>query len=89
VHSVDPQDSTALGIVDEFAHWVAIGLAGLANILDPACIVIGGGRVETTGAQTYDHNTVLANSAHTTVLNTTNSAVTFNGTVNNQVARDS
>jgi len=36
-------DSQARGIVDEFAHWVAIGLVGLANILDPACIVIGGG----------------------------------------------
>lgn len=33
----------ARSVVDEFAHWVALGLVGLANILDPSCIVIGGG----------------------------------------------
>jgi glucokinase len=32
--------------VEEFAQWVAIGLAGLANICDPEVIVIGGGVVE-------------------------------------------
>jgi glucokinase len=36
-------DAEAVGIIDEFAHWVALGLVGLANILDPSCIVIGGG----------------------------------------------
>lgn len=36
-------DVEAVGIIDEFAHWVALGLVGLANILDPSCIVIGGG----------------------------------------------
>ncbi|MFZ9565834.1 MAG: ROK family protein [Ilumatobacteraceae bacterium] len=36
-------DSQAREIIDEFAHWAAIGLVGLTNILDPACIVIGGG----------------------------------------------
>jgi glucokinase len=36
-------DTEAVGIIDEFAHWVALGLVGLANILDPSCIVIGGG----------------------------------------------
>ncbi len=29
-----------------FAWWLAIGLANLANIFDPATIVIGGGLVE-------------------------------------------
>ena len=36
-------DAEAVGIIDEFAYWVALGLVGLANILDPSCIVIGGG----------------------------------------------
>ncbi len=36
-------DVEATGVVDEFAQWVALGLVGLANILDPSCIVIGGG----------------------------------------------
>lgn len=36
-------DVEAVGIVDEFAHWVALGLVGLANVLDPACMVVGGG----------------------------------------------
>jgi glucokinase len=30
----------------EYAEHVALGLAGLANILDPECIVIAGGIVE-------------------------------------------
>jgi len=36
----------ALGIVREYADYVAIGLAGLANIFDPQAIVIGGGLIE-------------------------------------------
>jgi len=36
-------DPEAIGVLDEFARWVALGLVGLANILDPSCIVIGGG----------------------------------------------
>lgn len=39
-------DSDAEAVVDEFAQWVALGLAGLANICDPEVIVIGGGVVE-------------------------------------------
>ena len=30
-------------VIDTFAHWVALGLANLTNVLDPACIVLGGG----------------------------------------------
>jgi len=30
-------------IIDTFAHWVALGLVNLTNVLDPACIVLGGG----------------------------------------------
>jgi glucokinase len=33
-------------LVDEYAEVVAVGLAGLANILDPERIVISGGLVE-------------------------------------------
>ncbi len=36
----------ALRLVDRYASNVAIGLAGLANILDPALIVVSGGLIE-------------------------------------------
>jgi glucokinase len=36
-------DAGALAVVDKFAWWVALGLANLANIFDPECIVLGGG----------------------------------------------
>ena len=39
-------DEGALAVVDEFARWVAIGLANLVNIFDPVLIVLGGGLIE-------------------------------------------
>jgi glucokinase len=39
-------DADALGVLDDFAHWVAVGLANVINLMDPALIVIGGGVVE-------------------------------------------
>lgn len=36
-------DATALGIVDTFSRWTAIGLVNLTNLLDPEVVVIGGG----------------------------------------------
>ncbi|MDQ1535395.1 MAG: glucokinase [Actinomycetota bacterium] len=39
-------DREALDLLDRYADNVAIGLAGLSNILDPAIIVISGGLVE-------------------------------------------
>lgn len=36
-------DRESLVIIDAFAHWVALGLVNLTNVLDPACIVLGGG----------------------------------------------
>jgi glucokinase len=36
-------DREALVVIDTFAHWVALGLANLTNLVDPACIVLGGG----------------------------------------------
>ena len=41
-------DRELLEVIDQFAHWVALGLVNLTNVLDPACIVLGGGL---TGAQ--------------------------------------
>lgn len=39
-------DGDALALLTEYAGWVAVGLAGLINILDPEVIVIGGGLIE-------------------------------------------
>lgn len=36
-------DSDALAVVESFGRWVAIGLVNLANTLDPAMFVLGGG----------------------------------------------
>ena len=38
-------DEEAEAIVGEFAWWLALGLANLANITDPEIVVIGGGLV--------------------------------------------
>jgi glucokinase len=38
-------DPAALEIMDRFGWWVALGLANLANALDPALIVVGGGLI--------------------------------------------
>jgi glucokinase len=39
-------DSAAHSLVNEFAQWIAIGLASLTNICDPEVIVLGGGVIE-------------------------------------------
>jgi glucokinase len=39
-------DDDALAVIGELAHWIALGLANLVNLLDPGIIVIGGGLVE-------------------------------------------
>jgi glucokinase len=39
-------DTDALEVISEYAGYVAVGLAGLANILDPERIVVSGGLVE-------------------------------------------
>ncbi len=43
--ALEAGDAEAAEIVDEFAWWLALGLANLANILDPRVVVIGGGLV--------------------------------------------
>jgi glucokinase len=42
-------DATAIAIIREYAQQVAVGLAGLANILDPAVILVSGGLIELGG----------------------------------------
>jgi glucokinase len=39
-------DAESQAVLDAFAWWIALGLANLVNVLDPAVIVIGGGLVE-------------------------------------------
>jgi len=36
-------DPAALAVLAELAHWTAVGLSSLVEILDPSTIVIGGG----------------------------------------------
>jgi len=43
-------DQDALAVVEQFAEWIALGLANLTNICDPEVIVIGGGVVDS-----FDH----------------------------------
>ncbi len=38
-------EPAAVALLDDFARWIALGLAGLVNILDPQRIVVGGGLV--------------------------------------------
>jgi glucokinase len=39
-------DEAALEVMNTFTRWMAIGLAGLVNILDPSVVVMGGGLIE-------------------------------------------
>jgi glucokinase len=36
-------DAEAVAVIDDFARWVALGLANLTNVLDPELFVLGGG----------------------------------------------
>jgi len=36
-------DPEALMVIEDFARWLALGLANVANLLDPEMIVLGGG----------------------------------------------
>jgi glucokinase len=44
-------DSEARAVIDDFGRWVALGLANLANVLDPERFVLGGGLA--SGADLY------------------------------------
>lgn len=39
-------DADAVEVMVEYAGWLALGLANVTNVLDPAVVVIGGGLVE-------------------------------------------
>lgn len=39
-------DGEAVAVLEAFSGWVAMGLANLANLLDPQVIIVGGGLVE-------------------------------------------
>ena len=39
-------DAQARAVMARFAWWVALGLANLANIFDPECIILGGGLID-------------------------------------------
>ena len=43
VESARAGDRASLEVIGTFARWVALGLVNLTNLLDPACIVLGGG----------------------------------------------
>ncbi|MCU1392987.1 MAG: glk [Ilumatobacteraceae bacterium] len=49
VAAAEAGDRESLAVIDLFAHWVALGLANLTNVLDPACIVLGGGLAAAPG----------------------------------------
>ena len=38
-------DAAAKAVMADFAWWLALGLANLANVFDPECFVVGGGLV--------------------------------------------
>ena len=44
-------DAEALAVIDDFARWVALGLANLTNAFDPELFVLGGGLA--AGADLY------------------------------------
>jgi glucokinase len=46
IHAASEGDAGAIAVLDAFAWWVALGLVNLANVLDPALIVVGGGLIE-------------------------------------------
>ncbi len=39
-------DADAIAVFESFAWWVALGVANLVNVLDPAVVVVGGGLAE-------------------------------------------
>lgn len=48
VHEAARQgDPTALRLFDEIGYWLGVGIASLANVLDPKLVILGGGLVTT------------------------------------------
>ena len=53
-------DGAALEVWSQFARWLAIGLADIADILDPEMMVIGGGLVDATDLYLDEARSVFA-----------------------------
>ncbi|WP_333842457.1 hypothetical protein, partial [Limnohabitans sp.] len=90
---------TFTGAVGDLAKIAALivnsgGVTTFVSTVDAASVtsdalgsvVIQGGRITTTGAQTFNDDVVLGNAARSTTLNTTNSNIFFGGKINNQTA---
>jgi glucokinase len=45
IRAASEGDAGALAVLDAYARWVALGLVNLANVIDPAMMVVGGGLV--------------------------------------------
>ncbi len=43
-------DSGAIAVIEEFGFWLALGIANLVNLLDPAVVVLGGGLADAAPA---------------------------------------
>lgn len=70
-------DPEALVIFDEVGWWLARGLANLISILDPTCVIVGGGMAETAElllAPAQRHLHALTEAAHVRVPLTLTSA---------------
>lgn len=48
MHRAMNRESDALTVLDEYAKWIALGLANLTNMTDPSCIVLGGGVIRSS-----------------------------------------
>lgn len=48
IHRAMNREPDALTVLDEYAKWIALGLANLTNMTDPSCIVLGGGVIRSS-----------------------------------------
>lgn len=48
MHRAMNREPDALTVLDEYAKWIALGLANLTNMTDPSCIVLGGGVIRSS-----------------------------------------
>jgi glucokinase len=65
IDAVRRGDELALAVVDDFARWVALGVANLVNVYDPQLVVLGGGVLDSADVvlapiQTWMHRMLYA-----------------------------
>ena len=90
---------TFTGTVGDAAKIAALevnsaGVTAFVSAVDAASVTtdalgsvrLQGGRITTTGAQTFNDDVLLGNTGHATTLNTTDSNVFFGAKLNNQTA---